>query len=67
VIVDEFRRRAEECRRLAAGARSASDKAFWMGLAERWQVLETKTAGRPRRPKPAKTRRHPELAGGDMD
>ena len=38
-----------------------------MGLAERWQVLETKTAGRPRRPKPVKTRRHPELTGGDMD
>lgn len=66
-MVDEFRRRAEECRRLAAGARSASDKAFWMGLAERWRALESKTADRPQRPKPAKTRRQPALAGGDLD
>jgi hypothetical protein len=26
---DEFRRRADECRRLAAAARNAGDKAFW--------------------------------------
>jgi hypothetical protein len=37
---DEFRRRADECRRLAAAARNASDKAFWLGLVTRWQALE---------------------------
>jgi hypothetical protein len=33
--VDLVRRRATELRRLAAAARDASDKAFWLGLAER--------------------------------
>jgi hypothetical protein len=37
---DEFRRRADECRRLAAAARNARDRAFWLGLLERWQALE---------------------------
>lgn len=37
---DEFRRRADECRRLAAVARNAKDRAFWLGLVERWQALE---------------------------
>jgi hypothetical protein len=37
---DEFRRRADECRRLAAAARHARDRAFWLGLVERWQALE---------------------------
>ncbi len=67
VIVDEFRRRADECRRLAAAERNASDKAFWMGLVERWQALESQTADRPRREKP-KSRRQSELAAsGDFD
>ena len=42
--VEQFRRRADECRRLADVARDASDKAFWMGLVERWQALENQTA-----------------------
>jgi hypothetical protein len=62
VILDEFRRRTEECRRLAASARNAADRTFWMGLAERWQALETQTAERPRREKPKTSRRHPELS-----
>jgi hypothetical protein len=67
VILDEFRRRADECRRLAAAARTAADKTFWLGLAERWQALEMQTAERPRREKP-KSRRHPEMSGaGDFD
>jgi hypothetical protein len=40
VSVEQFRRRADECRRLAAAARNDSDKAFWLGLVERWQALE---------------------------
>jgi hypothetical protein len=36
--VDLFRRRANELRRIAAAAHDASDKAFWLGLAERWQA-----------------------------
>jgi hypothetical protein len=68
VIVEEFRRRADECRRLAATARNASDKAFWMGLVERWQILENQTAERPRREKPKPSRRHPELStASDFD
>jgi hypothetical protein len=37
---DEFQRRADECRRLAAAARNARDRAFWLGLVERWRALE---------------------------
>jgi hypothetical protein len=37
---DEFRRRVDECRRLAAAARNAGDKAFWLGLVARWRALE---------------------------
>jgi hypothetical protein len=35
---DLFLRRANECRRLAAAARDAADKAFWLELVERWQA-----------------------------
>jgi hypothetical protein len=35
---DLFGRRANECRRLAAAARDAADRAFWLELAERWQA-----------------------------
>jgi hypothetical protein len=44
VSVEQFQRRADECRRLAAAARNASDKAFWLGLVQRWQALETQKA-----------------------
>jgi hypothetical protein len=44
VSVEQFQRRADECRRLAAAARNASDKAFWLRLVERWQVLESQKA-----------------------
>jgi hypothetical protein len=37
---DEFERRADECRRLAAAARNDRDKAFWLGLVQRWQLVE---------------------------
>jgi hypothetical protein len=39
---DEFERRADECRRLAAAARNDSDRAFWLGLVERWQAVENR-------------------------
>jgi hypothetical protein len=41
VSVEHFRRRADECRRLADDAYNASDKAFWLGLVARWEVLES--------------------------
>jgi hypothetical protein len=44
---DEFRRRADECRRLAASARNASDRAFWLGLVERWRALESQSVRQP--------------------
>jgi hypothetical protein len=40
---DEFQRRADECRTLAASARNAGDRAFWLGLVHRWQALETQS------------------------
>ena len=39
--VEHFRRRADECRRLAINAHNASDKAFWLGLVTRWEALES--------------------------
>jgi hypothetical protein len=54
---DEFRRRADECRRLAAAARNAGDKAFWLRLVARWQALEN-----VQRPAPTLA---PSLAGED--
>jgi hypothetical protein len=41
VSIEHFRRRADECRRLAFVARNASDKAFWLGLVARWEMLES--------------------------
>ena len=45
---DLFEQRASECRRLAAAARKGSDRAFWLGLVERWQAVESRTAQRYR-------------------
>ncbi len=45
---DLFQQRAIECRRLAAAARKGSDRAFWLGLVERWQVVESRNARQPR-------------------
>jgi hypothetical protein len=45
---DLFQQRANECRRLAAAARKGSDRAFWLGLVERWQAVESRTAQRYR-------------------
>src|SRR5258705_6706455 len=61
VSIELFRRRADECRRLAAAVTYASDKAFWLGLVERWQALENQKAQQPVRDKPRSTlRRQPE-------
>jgi hypothetical protein len=40
---DLVQQRTKECRRLAAAARNASDKAFWLGLVERWQAVESRS------------------------
>ena len=55
--VEHFRRRADECRRLASVARNPSDKAFWLGLVERWQALESQKAQQPPRDKSQSPRR----------
>ena len=63
VSVDQFRRRADECRRLAAVASNDSDKAFWLGLAERWQALENQKLRQAARGKPrSPLRRQSEIA-----
>ena len=35
---DLFQQRANQCRHLAAAARNANDKEFWLALAERWKA-----------------------------
>jgi hypothetical protein len=48
---DEFERRVNECTRLAAAARNDRDRAFWLSLVARWQVVESRRPVRvPRRP-----------------
>ncbi len=39
---DLFQQRAKECRRLAATARNTSDRAFWLELVERWEVVSAR-------------------------
>jgi hypothetical protein len=39
---DEFERRVDECSRLADAARNDSDRAFWLGLVERWRAVESR-------------------------
>jgi hypothetical protein len=41
---DLIQQSAKECRRLAAAARNAGDKMFWLGLVERWQAVESRSA-----------------------
>jgi hypothetical protein len=46
---DEFRQRAVECRQVAATVTNASDKAFWLRLANDWMniaVQAEKASGR---------------------
>jgi hypothetical protein len=57
VSVEHFRRRADECRRLASVARNASDKAFWLGLVERWQALESQKLKQAAQVKPRRALR----------
>jgi hypothetical protein len=57
VSVEHFRRRADECRRLASVARDGGDKAFWLGLVERWQALESQKAQQSVRDKSQSPRR----------
>ena len=63
--MDEFRRRADECRRLAAAARNAIDKAFWLGLVERWHALESQNAWQPGRGKSRSPLRRQSEAASD--
>ena len=61
-----LQQRVDECRRLATAARKRSDKAFWLGLGERWQALESQSAARPVRDKSrSPLRRQAELAAVD--
>lgn len=39
---DLIQQMTKECRRLAAAARSADDRAFWLGLAERWKAVDAR-------------------------
>jgi len=66
VSVEHFRRRADECRRLASVARNASDKAFWLGLVERWQALESQNAQLPVRDKSQSPRRRQSEPAQDL-
>jgi len=38
-VQDEYRKQAERCRLRAENSAKAADCAFWLLLAEKWQVL----------------------------
>jgi hypothetical protein len=38
-VRDEFRKHAERCRLMAERSRRPADRAFWLLLAENWQLL----------------------------
>jgi hypothetical protein len=40
---DLIQQMTKKCRNLAAVARNADDRAFWLGLAERWKVVESRS------------------------
>jgi hypothetical protein len=66
VSIDLFRRRADECRHLAAAARDDSDRAFWLGLVERWLTVENQKTQQSARDKSrSPLRRQAELAAVD--
>jgi hypothetical protein len=58
---DLFQQRVKECRPLAAAAGNASDKVFWLGLVERWQAVESRSA-RGRCPAPGRSESTASLA-----
>lgn len=39
MVEDEFRKNAERCRLMAEASPKASDRVFWLLLAENWQTL----------------------------
>ncbi len=41
---DLIEQMTKKCRRLAAAARDADDRAFWLGLVERWKAVESRSA-----------------------
>ena len=41
---DLIEQMTKKCHRLAAAARNADDRAFWLGLAERWKAIESRSA-----------------------
>jgi hypothetical protein len=64
VSIEHFRRRADECRRLAVDAGNESDRAFWLKLVERWQALEIQKARQPVKSRSA-LRQQSELSAAD--
>jgi len=63
-----LQQRVDECRRLATVARKGSDRAFWLGLVERWQTLESQSARRYRlrqSPEAGDLQKHSPSRGGE--
>jgi hypothetical protein len=49
---DEYRRRAAECRELAAKSHVPAHKERWLKIAEKWMRMADYAAGRPIRHEP---------------
>jgi len=39
VVADEYRKHAERCRFMAQCSHVLTDRAFWLSLAQNWQLL----------------------------
>jgi phytoene/squalene synthetase len=46
-VADEYRKHAEKCRILAEAAPKSSDRAFWLLLAQNWQLLAQDVEAEP--------------------
>ena len=46
---DEFRRQAEDARKMAAGTSKQADKVFWLRMAEDWAKLAQEADEKPKR------------------
>lgn len=53
IMSEEFRKHADECRRMAAHTRDPESKAIWEGLAERWDRCAALQNNRDRYARPA--------------
>jgi len=64
-IIDEFKKHADECRRMARATRDFDSKLAWTRMAERWQSLLAGEMTRTRQLAETRARRRQAHVGSD--